>query len=32
MKARAVEFLTKPFSDVVLLKAIQEALELSRVY
>ena len=30
MKAGAVEFLTKPFSDAVLLAAIQDAIELSR--
>lgn len=31
MKAGAVEFLTKPFKDDVLLSAIQQALERSRV-
>jgi FixJ family two-component response regulator len=31
MKAGAVEFLTKPFDDVVLLSAIQNAIERSRV-
>ena len=31
MKAGAVEFLTKPFSDSVLLSAVRQAIERSRV-